>query len=92
MANHFNIVVLVLALIVGMAVGYYLRGKKIFNAEKLILGVILVLIFSLGFSIGSNTELLVMVPSVGLNALVLLFMAMLFSILFMKAARKLVKI
>lgn len=92
MTSPFNIFVFVLPLIVGMVVGYYLRGKKLFNAEKLVLGVILVLIFSLGFSIGSNTELLVMVPSVGINALVLLFMALLFSILFVKAARKLVKI
>jgi hypothetical protein len=50
------------------------------------------LIFSLGFSIGSNSELLAVMPKVGLNAAVLLTMALLFSILFVKAARKLVKI
>ncbi len=92
MTSTFDIAVFVLPLIVGMVTGYYLRGKRLFNADKLVFGVILVLIFSLGFSIGSNTELLVMVPNVGLNALVLMFTALLFSILFVKAARKLVKI
>ncbi|MEM3641582.1 MAG: LysO family transporter [Candidatus Bathyarchaeia archaeon] len=86
-----NVVVLVLPLAVGMVVGYYLRGKKLFNVGKLVLGVILVLIFSLGFSIGSNTELLAIMPNVAFNALVLLVMTLLFSILFVVAARKLVK-
>ncbi|MEM3824148.1 MAG: hypothetical protein QXH87_04370, partial [Candidatus Bathyarchaeia archaeon] len=72
-----NVVVLVLPLAVGMVVGYYLRGKKLFNVGKLVLGVILVLIFSLGFSIGSNTELLAIMPNVAFNALVLLVMTLL---------------
>jgi hypothetical protein len=52
----------------------------------------LALIFSLGFSIGSNSELLAVMPSIWLNALVLLVMALLFSVLFAKAVVKLVKI
>lgn len=92
MAGLLDIVVLASPLIAGMVMGHYLRGKKLFNVGKLILGVILVLIFSLGFSIGSNTELLTIMPNVGLNALVLLVMTLLFSIIFVKAARKLVGI
>ncbi|MEM4713893.1 MAG: LysO family transporter [Candidatus Bathyarchaeia archaeon] len=92
MTGPFNIVVLVLPLVAGMVAGYYLRSKKLLNVGKLVLGTILVLIFSLGFSIGSNTELLAIMPNVAFNALVLLVMALFFSILFVKAARKLVKI
>ncbi|MEM3770024.1 MAG: LysO family transporter [Candidatus Bathyarchaeia archaeon] len=92
MTGPFNIVVLVLPLVAGMVAGYYSRSKKLLNVGKLVLGTILVLIFSLGFSIGSNTELLAIMPNVAFNALVLLVMALFFSILFVKAARKLVKI
>ncbi len=92
MAGLLDIAVLVPPLVAGIVIGYYLRGKKLPNFGKLVLGIILILIFSLGFSIGSNAELLAIMPSVGFNALMLLVMALLFSILFVKAARKLVKV
>jgi hypothetical protein len=96
MAGLLDVVVLVLPLVTGLAVGYYLRGYylrgKPFSVGKIFLGVILVLIFSLGFSIGSNTELLAVMPNVAFNALVLLVLALLFSILFVRATQKLVKI
>lgn len=92
MPGLLDIAILVIPLITGMAVGYYARGRKIFNIGKLVSGIILMLIFSLGFSIGSNNELLATIPKVGLNATVLLITALLFSIFFVKAARKLVKI
>jgi len=80
-------------LALGLALGYRLRRKRgILKVEKLVLVIILALIFSLGFSIGSNSELLAVMPSIWLNALVLLVMALLFSVLFAKAAVKLVKI
>lgn len=82
---------LALSLVAGMIVGYFLRRKP-FNVGRLIFGVILVLIFSLGFSIGSNDELLEVMPSVGLTAVVLLAMVLLFSVLYTKAAVKLVKL
>jgi len=91
MAGLLDVVVLVLPLVTGLAVGYSLRGKP-FNVGKIFLGVVLVLIFSLGFSIGSNTELLAVMPNVAFNALVLLVLALLFSILFVRATQKLVKI
>jgi hypothetical protein len=49
------------------------------------------LIFSLGFSIGSSNELLGAMPRVGLNAVVVLMLAVLFSVVFVKAARKMVR-
>lgn len=92
MAGLLDIAVLVPPLVVGILLGYYLRGKKPFRVGRFVSGVILILIFSLGFSIGSNTEFLTIMPSVAFNALVLLVMALLFSILFVKAFRKLVKL
>lgn len=50
------------------------------------------LIFSMGFSIGSNSELLQSMPSIGLDALVIVALAMFFSVVFLKAFRKMVKL
>jgi uncharacterized membrane protein YbjE (DUF340 family) len=83
---------LILPLVAGIALGYFLRNKKHLNLNKIVSGIILVLIFSLGFTIGSNSDLLAMMPQVGLSAIVLLSTTLLFSILFVKAARKLAKI
>jgi len=91
MTGLLNVAVLVPPLVAGIVVGYYLRSKKLFNAGKLVLCLILILIFS-GFSIGSNTELLTVMPHITFNALVLLVTTLLFSILLVKVARKLVKI
>lgn len=83
---------LIIPLVVGIALGYFLRNKKALNLNRLVSGTILVLIFSLGFTIGSNNDLLAVMPSVGLSAIVLLSTALLFSIIFAKAAEKLMKI
>ena len=61
------------------------------NLERLSLGVIVVLIFSLGFGIGSNNQLLAALPQVGLQALVIAGLAIAFSIVFVKAGKKLVR-
>jgi hypothetical protein len=50
-----------------------------------------VLIFSLGFSMGSNNELLSAMPKVGLDAVVILTLTVLFSVVFVKAVGKMVK-
>jgi hypothetical protein len=83
---------LVLPLVMGIVVGYFLREKKRLNLGKIISGMILILIFSLGFTMGSNGELLAVMPNVGVTTIVLLATALFFSILFVKAARKLVRI
>lgn len=83
---------LIVSLIAGMLLGYFLRERKQVNLSKVTLGSIVVLIFSLGFSIGSNNELLSSMPRVGLNALVILLLTVFFSVIFVKATRKMVKI
>jgi len=83
---------LVVALIAGMVLGYVLRKKKRVNLTRATFGIILLLIFSLGFSLGSNNELLDSLPKVGLNAAVILLFAVGFSVLFVKAAGKMVKL
>ncbi len=83
---------LVLALIAGIGLGYVLRGKKRVDLGKVVFGAIIVLIFSMGFSIGSNNELLASMPVIGVNAFVIMALSVVFSILFLKAARKLVKL
>jgi len=83
---------LAVALVGGIAFGYVLRSRKRVNLGKVTLGVILSLIFSLGFSIGSNGELLGSLPKVGFNAVVILFFALTFSVVFVMAVKRLVKI
>jgi 4-hydroxybenzoate polyprenyltransferase len=83
---------LVLALIAGIGLGYVLRGKKRVDLGKVVFGTIIILIFSMGFSIGSNNELLASMPAIGVNAVVIMALSVVFSIVFLKVARKLVKL
>ncbi len=78
-------------LVAGVLLGYLLRNRKQPKLEKASLAIIVILIFSLGFGIGSNNELLAALPQVGLQALVIAGLAILFSIAFVKAGKKLVK-
>lgn len=87
-----NFAVLVLPLIAGLFFGYLLRERKKVNFAKVTLGIILILIFSLGFSIGSNNELLGSIPSVGLSALLIALLAIGFSVLFVVLIRRRVEI
>ena len=73
---------LIIPLVAGILLGYILRGKRKPDLSGITLGAIVVLIFSLGFSIGSNNQLLASLPRVGLNALVIMFLAVGFSVLF----------
>jgi hypothetical protein len=82
---------LIVPLIAGILLGYVLRNKKHVDLSRVMFGTIIVLIFSLGFSIGSSNELLGAMPKVGLNAVVVLTLALLFSVVFVKAARKMVR-
>ena len=87
-----NFAVLVLPLIAGLFFGYLLREKKKVDLAKVSVGVILVLIFSLGFSIGSNNELLGSILSVGLSALLMALLAIGFSVLFVVLIKRRVTI
>jgi len=83
---------LVLALIAGIGLGYVLREKKRVDLGKVVFGTIIILIFSMGFSIGSNNELLASMPAIGVNAVVIMALSVVFSIVFLKVAKKLVKL
>jgi len=82
------VLVLVVPLALGIACGFLLRGRKIVNLSRVTFGVILVLIFSLGFTIGSNNDLLTSLPSVGVSALVMALLAIGFSVFFVLLARR----
>jgi uncharacterized membrane protein YbjE (DUF340 family) len=82
---------LIVPLAVGILLGYLLRNRKLVKLDKVSLAVIVILIFSLGFGIGSNNELLNALPKVGFNALIISVLTILFSIAFVKAGRRMVK-
>lgn len=90
--NVVNFAVFVLPLIAGLFFGYLLRERKKVNLAKITLGIILILIFSLGFTIGSNNELLGSMSSVGLSALLMALLAIGFSVLFVALIRRWVRI
>lgn len=83
---------LVVPLVIGISLGYLLRDRRKVDLGKVSLGVIIVLIFSLGFGVGSNGELLRSLPEVGLDAVVILVFALGFSVVLVWAARKLVRL
>ena len=89
--NPMTLLNLIIPLAAGILVGYLLRNRKRIKLDKASLAVIVILIFSLGFGIGSNNELLNAVPKVGFNALVISVLTILFSIAFVKAGRRMVK-
>jgi uncharacterized membrane protein YbjE (DUF340 family) len=89
--NPISLLYLIVPLIAGIAAGYLWRKKKQVRLEKVMLAIIVVLIFSLGFGIGSNNELLASMPQVGVQALVISVLAILFSIAFVIAGRRMVK-
>jgi hypothetical protein len=87
-----NLLVLIAPLVAGILLGYLLRNGKRVSLDKVTFAAIVVLIFSLGFSIGANNELLNALPRVGLNAIVILLLAVFFSAVLVKAAMKAVEL
>jgi hypothetical protein len=83
---------LVVPLAVGIVSGFVLRERKVVNLGRVTFGVMLVLIFSLGFTIGSNNDLLASLPTVGLSAFVMAVLAIGFSVLFVVLVRRKVKL
>lgn len=83
-----NFALLIVPLIAGVLLGYVSREKRMVGLGKLVFGIILVLIFSLGFGIGSNSELLNSLPEVGLSALVIASLVIVFSVILVKAVKK----
>jgi uncharacterized membrane protein YbjE (DUF340 family) len=89
---NITVLFLIIPLAAGILVGYLLREKKKINLDKTTIAIILVLIFSLGFTIGSDNNLLASMPRVGVSALVMAVSAITFSVLFVMLARRRFKI
>jgi uncharacterized membrane protein YadS len=92
MSWGFGLFGLVVSLMAGIALGYFLRNRRRVSFGKVTFGVILLLVFSLGFSIGSNGDLLGSLPRVGADAVVIMLLAVGFSVVFVKVAGRLVKL
>jgi FtsH-binding integral membrane protein len=80
--------ILIAPMVVGIVLGYFLRERRRVDLGRVTLGVILVLIFSLGFGMGSSREVLEALPRVGVSALVITSLAIGFSVLFVRLARR----
>ena len=87
-----TILYLMIPLAAGILLGYRLRQRKHINLNRVTLAVILILIFSLGFTIGSNNDLLMSIPTVGVSALGMAVSAIIFSVLFVVLVRRKLKI
>jgi uncharacterized membrane protein YbjE (DUF340 family) len=89
---NITILYLMIPLAAGIFFGYRLRQRKHINLNRVTFAVILVLIFSLGFTIGSNNDLLMSIPAVGVSALGMAVSAIIFSVLFVVLVRRKLKI
>jgi uncharacterized membrane protein YbjE (DUF340 family) len=90
MFDPLTLIYLVIPLVGGILLGFLLRNRNLPRLDKASLVVVVILIFSLGFGIGSNNELLSSLPQVGIQGLVIAALAVLFSIVFVKAGQKIV--
>jgi hypothetical protein len=89
--NPLSLLDLLIPLALGILCGYLLRNRKMPKLDRLSLGIIVVLIFALGFGIGSDNTLLSALPQVGLQAIVIAVLSIAFSIVFVKVGKRLVK-
>ncbi len=87
-----NFALFIVPLIAGIGLGYLLRNKRQIRFGRLLFWVILVLIFSLGFSIGSNGDLLNALPDIAGASVILVLLTIGFSSVFVRIAMKLVKL
>ncbi len=83
---------LIISLIAGILLGRVLRGKIRIDLGRVSFLVTVILIFSLGFTTGSSSDLLNSMPRVGLSAFAISSLTVLFSMFFVRIARKMVKI
>ncbi len=87
-----TVIYLLVPLIAGILTGYLVRKKKHVNLGKATLGIIVLLIFAMGFRIGSDNKLLASMPKTGVSAIVLVALVVSSSAVFLKVSRKLVRI
>ncbi|MFB3888334.1 MAG: LysO family transporter [Candidatus Bathyarchaeia archaeon] len=91
MSDQLTALYLMIPLVAGIVAGYVLRNRKQLKLAKASVPIVLVLIFCIGFGIGSSNELLAAMPTVGLQALVICVLAVSFSIAFVLIGRRLMK-
>lgn len=82
----------VIALVLGIGLGYRWRERKHVNLGRVTFVAIIALIFLMGFNIGSDNALLASMPTVGVNALIIVSLTIFFSLVFVKIVRKMVKL
>jgi len=87
-----NLPSLLIPLIAGILLGFFLQNKKRVNLSKVTFAIIIVLIFSMGFMIGSNNELLASMYKIGFDSIIIVLLSVFFSVIFVKAVRKVVKL
>jgi hypothetical protein len=83
---------LIAPLIAGILLGIFLQNKKRLNLSKATFASIIVLIFSMGFMIGSNNELLASMYRIGFDSIIIVLLSVFFSVILVMAARKVVKL
>ena len=89
--NSLTVPYLIIPLVAGILLGYVVRERKHVDLNKVTFGIILTLIFSLGFTIGSNNDLLTSIPRVGASALTMAVLAIAFSVFLVVIARRRLK-
>jgi uncharacterized membrane protein YadS len=87
-----NLPSLLIPLIAGILLGFFLQNKKRINLGKATFASIIVLIFSMGFMIGSNNELLASMYRIGFDSIIIVLLSVFFSVILVMAARKVVKL
>jgi uncharacterized membrane protein YbjE (DUF340 family) len=87
-----NFAILLVPLATGILAGYALRKRWHANLTKTTSAIIIILIFSLGFSIGSNNDVLSSLPRVGWNALFIAVLSIVFSIAMVELVRRKVRL
>jgi hypothetical protein len=87
-----NMPSLIAPLIAGILLGFFLQNKKRVNLGKATFAVIIVLIFSMGFMIGSNNELLASMYKIGFDSIIIVLLSVSFSVILVMAVRKVVKL
>ena len=86
------VVSFVIALVLGIGLGYRWRERKRVYLGRVTFVAIIALIFLMGFNIGSDNALLTSMPTVGVNALVIVTLTVFFSLVFVKVVRKVVRL
>jgi len=86
-----SLVNVIVPLVAGVLLGFAFRNRKRVDLGKVVFGAIVVLIFSMGFGIGANGELLAAMPRVGFSATVIVWLVLFFSVVFVLIARRIVR-